>query len=219
MLDQSVSKVEVSGFTARFYDRILNWGSLGKYDRFLKDAIAKMAIQPDDAILDLGCGTGKNDCLMAEYLSPEGMIVGVDIGQEMVEQFEKNCGRFRNISLHQQSILEKLPFNEEFDKVFMSFVFHGFTQENRKTIIGNAYRALKKDGQLIVLDFNEFEFEKKPFWFRMGFKAIECPLAFEYIEINWKEQLKAWGFEIFEEHLWFMDTLRLFKARKIENGL
>ncbi|MCD6376368.1 MAG: class I SAM-dependent methyltransferase [Caldisericaceae bacterium] len=214
MLDQSVSKVEVRGLTARFYDQILNWGSLGKYGRFLKSAIALLDIQPRDAILDLGCGTGKNDCLMAEYLNLEGRIVGVDIGQEMAEQFEKNCGKFKNIRLHQQSILEPLPFENEFDKVFMSFVFHGFTQENRKKIIDNAYRVLKADGQLIVLDFNEFEFAKKPLWFRVGFKAIECPLAFEYIKINWKEQLKTWGFEMFEEHLWFMDTLRLFKAKK-----
>ena len=215
MLDQSVSKVEVKGITARFYDQILNWGSFGKYGRFLKDAIAKMKIQADDAILDLGCGTGKNDCLMAQYLGENGRIVGVDIGEEMVEQFEKNCGRLPNISLHRQSILEPLPFKNEFNKVFTSFVFHGFTQENRKKIIENAHQALKDQGQLIVLDFNEFELEKKPRWFRIGFKAIECPLAFEYIKINWKEQLKEWGFEIFEEHVWFMETLRLFKARKV----
>ncbi len=215
MLDQSLSKVEVKGLTARFYDQILNWGSLGRYDRFVKSAIAKMNIQPEDAILDLGCGTGKNDCLMARYLSLKGRIVGVDIGDEMAAQFEKNCAPFKNISLHRQSILENLPFNNEFDKVFMSFVFHGFTMENRKKIIDNAYRSLKDDGQLIVLDFNEFKMEEKPVWFRFGFKVIECPLAFEFIKIDWKAQLKEWGFELFEQHVWFMDTLRLFKARKI----
>ncbi len=214
MLDQSVSKVEIRGFMARWYDSIMSWGSLGRYNRFLRQAIAKMDIQSNDSILDLGCGTGKNDCLMAEYLSPQGKIVGVEIGPEMIEQFKKNCGRFRNISLHQQSILEPLPFKEEFDKVFMSFVFHGFTQENRRKIIDNAHRALKNNGQLIVLDFNEFELESKPLWFKVGFKTIECPLAFEYIKINWKQQLDDWGFELFEEHLWFMNTLRLFKARK-----
>ncbi|MHB2148519.1 class I SAM-dependent methyltransferase [Calditrichota bacterium LG25] len=213
MLDQSVSKVEVKGFAARFYDQLLKWGSLGKYERFLKEAIAKMNIKADDAILDLGCGTGKNACLMARYLGEKGRIVGVEIGEEMAAQFEKNCSHLSNVSLLRQSFLETLPFKKEFDKVFLSFVFHGFTQENRRKIIDNARRALKDDGQLIVLDFNEFNLSEKPLWFRIGFKTIECPLAFEYIRINWKEQLKEWGFEIFEEDVWFMSTLRLFKAR------
>ncbi|RLD14679.1 methyltransferase type 11 [candidate division KSB1 bacterium] len=213
-LDQSVSKVEIKGFTAKFYDQLMDIGSLGMYGRFLKSAIKKMNIRPDDAILDLGCGTGRNDCLMAEYLSEKGRIVGVDKGEEMVEQFQKKCGKLPNVSLHTQSILEPLPFENEFDKVVMVFVFHGFTQENRRIIAENAKKALKPGGQFILLDFNEFDFKSKPIWFRVGFKAIECPLAFDFIERDWKAQFKEWGFGDFEEHLWFFDTMRLFKATK-----
>ncbi len=215
MLDQSVSKVEIKGAMARFYDKIMDVGSLGFYGKFLKSAIAKMNIQPEDAILDLGCGTGRNDCLMAQYLNEKGKIVGVDMGEEMIEQFEKNCAHLPNVTLHRQSILEPLPFENEFDKVFMSFVFHGFTQENRKIIVDNVKKALKKGGQFILLDFNEFDFKRKPFWFRIGFKAIECPLAFDFIARDWKAQLKEWGFDHFEEHIWFMDSIRLFKATKV----
>ena len=214
MLDQSVSKVEIKGAMARFYDKIMDVGSLGFYGKFLKSAIAKMNIQPEDAILDLGCGTGRNDCLMAQYLNEKGRIVGVDLGQEMIEQFEKKCAHLPNVTLHRQSILEPLPFENKFDKAFMSFVFHGFTQENRKIIVDNAKKALKKGGQFILLDFNEFDFKSKPLWFRLGFKAIECPLAFDFIERDWKAQLKEWGFDEFEDHLWFFDTIRLFKAVK-----
>lgn len=213
-LDQSVSKVEIKGITAKFYDQIMQVGSLGMYGRFLKSAIQKMDIQPDDAILDLGCGTGKNDCLMAEYLGVKGRIVGVDKGEEMTAQFEKKCQDRPNVSLHVQSILEPLPFENEFDKVVMVFVFHGFMQENRKIIADNAYKALKPGGQFILLDFNEFDFKSKPIWFRVGFKAIECPLAFDFIERDWKTIFKEWGFDDFEKHLWFLDTMRLFKMKK-----
>ena len=200
-LDQSVSKVEIKGITAKFYDQIMQIGSLGMYGRFLKSAIRKMNIQPDDTILDLGCGTGKNDCLMAEYLGEKGRIVGVDKGEEMIAQFEAKCKDRRNVSLHVQSILEPLPFENEFDKVVMVFVFHGFTQENRKIIAENVYKALKPGGQFILLDFNEFDFKSKPIWFRVGFKAVECPLAFDFIERDWKTIFREWGFDDFEEHL------------------
>jgi len=209
------SKVEIHGFTARNYDLIMNIGSLGKYGRFIKDAIARMDIQPEDAILDLGCGTGRNSCLMASYLNEKGRIVGIDIGQEMIEQFEKNCAHLPNVTIINQRIEQPLPFTEEFDKVFMSFVFHGFVPEHRQKIIENARKALKDDGELVILDFNEFDLNSKPFWFRIGFKKVECPLAFEYIEIDWKSRLREWGFDHFDEHLYFMDTIRLLKAKKV----
>ncbi len=213
-LDQSVSKVEIKGITAKFYDQIMQIGSLGMYGRFLRSAIKKMGIRSTDAILDLGCGTGHNDCLMAQYLNEQGRIVGVDKGAEMIAQFEKKCRDLPNVSLHVQSILEPLPFENEFDKVVMVFVFHGFTQENRKIIAENARKALKPGGQFILLDFNEFDFKSKPFWFRWGFKAVECPLAFDFIERDWKTIFKEWGFDNFEEHFWFLNTMRLFKMTK-----
>jgi len=52
------SKVEVTGFEARNYDRLLKLGSFGQYNRMLKKVIDDMNIQPDHAIHDLGCGTG-----------------------------------------------------------------------------------------------------------------------------------------------------------------
>ncbi len=215
MLDQSLSKVEIKGFAARYYDRIMRWGSLGRYQKFIESAIRKMEIQPDDAILDLGCGTGSNDCLMAQYLGPSGLIVGVDIGEEMVNQFKEKCSGKPNVHLVKQRIEEPLPFENRFDKVLLSFVIHGFAQPNREKIIRNAYQALKTDGQLFILDFNEFDLQDKPFWFRYGFKKVECPLAFEFIALDFKTYLQQWGFGDFKEDYWFMDTLRLLKACKM----
>lgn len=208
------SKVEVKGFEAKHYDFLLQLGSFRKYGRMLKNAIATMNIQPDDAILDLGCGTGKNSCLMAEYMEPRGSILGLDIGDEMIAQFNKKCAAHPNINVEKRKIEEPLPYQNEFDKVFLSFVFHGFPDEKRNQILSNARRALKDSGQLIIFDFNEFDLDSKPFWFRFGFKKIECPLAFEYITMDWKSRLREQGFDNFEEKLYFMDTIRLLMAHK-----
>ena len=209
------SKVQIHGATAKYYDIIMNIGSLGIYAWFIRDVIKRMEIQPNDAILDLGCGTGRNSCLMAKYLTSEGRIVGVDIEPLMIQQFNQRCRNYSNVSIQNARIDEPLPFNNEFDKAFMSFVFHGFTDELREKIASNIHRALKPEGEFVLLDFNEFNLNAKPFWFRYAFKAIECPLAFEFIEMDWKTKLKAWGFDIYYEHTYLMDTIRLLKARRI----
>ena len=49
--------VELTPFTARNYDKVMNIGSLGIYKSFIKKAIHEMEIKADDQILDLGCGT------------------------------------------------------------------------------------------------------------------------------------------------------------------
>ncbi len=54
------SGVELNSFSAKTYDTLLNIASLGLYYVFINKAIKAMDIQPEDSILDLGCGTGHN---------------------------------------------------------------------------------------------------------------------------------------------------------------
>ena len=68
------SKVEVKGFTARHYDNLMDIITFGKYSSFIEDAIKLMKIRPDDRIIDLGAGTGRNACLMMKYLSEKRKI-------------------------------------------------------------------------------------------------------------------------------------------------
>ncbi|MHA1728514.1 MAG: class I SAM-dependent methyltransferase [Promethearchaeota archaeon] len=209
------SKVEIGGFVARFYDQLLRFTSFGKYNGMIKAAIADMDIQPDDAILDFGCGTGYNNRLMKKYLGNDGKIIGLDISDKMRKQFEKKFQDNPNISFIQKRIEDPLPFHEEFDKVFISFVFHGFPNSEREKIAQNAFNSLKSGGQFIIFDFNEFDLDAQSRLFRYAFRKIECPLAFEYITVDWKDQLSEWGFDNFKEHLYFSERVRLLKASKI----
>jgi len=62
---------------------LLNLLSLGQYPYFIKRIIDMMDIKPGQSIIDLGSGTGRNDCFMAEKAGPQGRIVGLDISNEM----------------------------------------------------------------------------------------------------------------------------------------
>lgn len=73
------SGVELKPFISRNYGRVMHVVSLGLYKGFIRKAIAQMDIQPDDTILDLGCGTGRNAQLMKGYLKEQGNITGLDI--------------------------------------------------------------------------------------------------------------------------------------------
>ena len=209
------SKVEISGFTAKHYDRLMNIITLGMYSSLMQKAVRLMKIKPTDKILDLGTGTGRNACLMMRYLSKQGGLVGFDISREMISQFKKNCADFPNIKIINERIDQDLAYERYFDKVFISFVLHGFPQKARNRIIRNAFRALKKGGEFFILDYNEFSLKEIPFYSRIAFKLIECPYAFDFIEKDWKKILSLQGFSDFREHLFFKSYIRLLKGVKV----
>ena len=208
------SKVDIQGFTAKHYDTIMNILSFGFYGKFIGNAISKLEIKDEDYILDLGCGTGRNACLMRNYLSEKGFILGLDVSEGMGKQFNEKVRHFKNVAFKNQRI--DLPFSlgNKFDKVFISFVLHGFPHEVRETIINNAYENLKTGGIFWILDFNEFALMDMPFYYRIPFVTIECPYAFDFIERDWKKILKKSGFNNFIEKLYLKSYVRLLAGRK-----
>ena len=208
------SKVEVSGFIARHYDMLMDVISLGRYSSMIRKAIQSMDIRPADRILDLGAGTGRNAYLMTRYFSSRGELIGLDISKEMISQFKKNCAVFPNIKIINARIDQDLAYERYFDKVFISFVLHGFPQKARNQIIRNAFKALKKGGEFFILDYNEFSLNEIPFYLRVPFKLMECSYAFDFIEKDWKKILFLQGFNDFREHPFFSSYVRLLKGVK-----
>jgi ubiquinone/menaquinone biosynthesis C-methylase UbiE len=208
------SHVEVQGFAARYYDLTLNIVSAGTYNKFIRAAIAAMKIQPEEIILDLGCGTGRNACLMHEYIGDSGHITGIDISKEMGDQFKRNCAEFDNVAFRNQRV--DIPFTEEkpFDTVFMSFVLHGFPHEVRLKVLQNIFNNLKAEGRFCLLDFSQFKLKEMPLYYRLPFKTFECEYAFDFVERDWKKILTEAGFIDFDEHFWFKKYIRLLISKK-----
>ena len=69
-----------------------------------------MVIKPNDRIVDFGVGTGRNAHLMLDYLSPKGKLVGIDISEVMISQFNKKCKDFPNAKIINARIDEPLSF-------------------------------------------------------------------------------------------------------------
>jgi len=209
------SGIELSKFIASNYDKLMNIASFGKYKGFINKAIKDLGIKPNEKILDMGCGTGRNILLMNKYLSDDSLLTGLDISKDMEKQFNFNCKQFSNIKFINKRIDQPFELDQKFDKVFISFVIHGFPHEIRKIIIKNAYTNLKPGGTFNILDFSEFDMNKMPFHHRFIFKKIECKYAFDFIEKDWKSILKEYGFNEFSETCYFKNYVRLLKAQKL----
>lgn len=208
------SKVEVGPKEARHYDLFMNLISLGYYPYLIKRVIDKMDIQPEQSILDLGSGTGRNDSFIAQKIGPEGSILGLDISKEMLNLSQMRCQSYPNVEFREQRIELPLSYQDEFDRVFISFVLHGFEDSQKIKIISNARQALKPGGVFYIFDYNEFDLGKLWFPLRQAFVRGECQLALEFLRLDLKGMLSNQGFTGFEEELFLKGHLRLLKATK-----
>jgi ubiquinone/menaquinone biosynthesis C-methylase UbiE len=173
-----------------------------------------MDIQLGQSILDLGSGTGRNDCFIAQKLGRDGSILGLDINGEMLDLSRKRCRSYLNVEFREQRIEAPLSYQQEFDKVFVAFVLHGFENAQKLGIISNAYRALKPGGVFCILDYNAFDLHRLWFPIRWVFTHAECQLAAEFLRLDLKEMLSSQGFTSFEEVLFVRGYLRLLKTTK-----
>ena len=208
------SKVEVGGLLARHYDRLMDVVTFGRYRLFIEQVVRLMNIEPADRIIDFATGTGRNACLMMKYLSQQGRLVGLDISDAMISQFRAKCRGFPNAEIVNQRIDRPLPYENDFDKAFISFALHGFPQQTRAMIIDNAFSALSSGGELFILDYNEFSLSEMPWYIRLPFRMMECPYAFDFISRDWKRIMRRQGFGRFTEHVFFGGYVRLLKAVK-----
>lgn len=212
------SHIEVGGWAAHHYDLTMDLLLLGRYQAFIEQAIEQMDIRQGDAIVDLGSGTGRNICVMVRALDSTGRVVGVDINQEMLRQAQQRCQAYPQVSFLNRRIEEPLPFQEEFDKAFISFTLHGFEDEDKERVIANVHQALKPGGIFWLLDYDEFDLDRQWFPFRWAFRHFECELASEFLSLDLKAMLAGHGFGNFVTYPFLRGYVRLLGAEKLEVG-
>lgn len=122
--------------------------------RYEKDSIVQKSaseilfdlldIQPNDNVLDLGCGTGHISKTIKD--KTRGKVVGVDPSAGMIERAKENFAD-QNITFNSCSA-EQLNYKNEFDIIFCNSAFQWFT--DHRTALKACYEALKYNGKMAI---------------------------------------------------------------------
>jgi ubiquinone/menaquinone biosynthesis C-methylase UbiE len=105
--------------------------------------------------LDIGCGRGDLVIQLAQNFQ-NSVFVGVDPNPNGIEEAKNTI---LQLGLEKRVSVEKiggdgLPYNDEFDMASMVVTLHEIPPDIRIRVVEKAYRALKSDGQLLILDFS-----------------------------------------------------------------
>jgi trans-aconitate methyltransferase len=110
-----------------------------------RELISSLNLKPDDVVLDIGCGDGRNTALIAAQV-PNGHALGVDLSSSMVEHAGLNH-RASNLQFAQADA-SALNFDNEFTLAFSSATLHWIL--DHRPVLGGIARALRKHGRFIA---------------------------------------------------------------------
>lgn len=126
-------------------------------DRIVKWLIETLSLQPDDSILDLGCGPG----LYTSRLAQAGLnVTGVDYSRRSI-QFATQYAEQNNLKItyRYENYLELKDENLYNAALLIYGDFCPLNPEQRSRLLHNVYRALKPNGKF-VLDVSTRECRK-----------------------------------------------------------
>ena len=104
---------------------------------------------PEQSVLDIGCGTGSQLDL---YRRIGCKIAGIDPSPAMVARARQKLGHEARVDLGDASRLPHAPHS--FDLILMSMMLHELPEATRSAVIAEAKRVLKADGCILVLEYH-----------------------------------------------------------------
>lgn len=139
-------------FSGATYD---HFTGLVNVSRFFIRALHNIPLKPGMHVLDLGCGTGSFDSMIAQHIGTTGSINGVDLSAtQLARAREKMHHASVPCTFHKASI-DELPFEDSsFDAVVSSFVFHHVPPNVRREAIRETARVLKPGGFFALVDMS-----------------------------------------------------------------
>lgn len=138
---------------ARLYDPFTWLLSGGAVSNVRKATIRAAALQPGEAVLDVGCGTGDLTLRATRRVGSEAHVAGIDASLQMIGVARRKAVKtVRDIDFRLAPI-EDLPFADgEFDVALSSFMLHHLPDDLKVRGLAEVRRVLKPGGRLIAVD-------------------------------------------------------------------
>jgi ubiquinone/menaquinone biosynthesis C-methylase UbiE len=143
-------------FIAQRYDRIA--GLIGLFDwlfffppHLRRHAASRLALEPGDRVLEIGCGTGRNFPFLREAVGTTGKVYGVDLSAGMLRRARELCEheRWSNVELTQCDAAEYIP-PEPLDGIIFGLSYN--TMPHHLTVLRHAWKQLRPGGRLVIMD-------------------------------------------------------------------
>lgn len=197
---------------AGFYD-LLDVIYFRNYHNSPRKAVLE-SIDSQDKILDLCTGTATIAIKIAQE-KPKTKIVGIDISEDMLRVAKQKVQKkhIQNVKLYSMDAT-KLRFKDNcFDKVLISLVLHELEEPLTDSILREATRVLKDNGQIIVTEWEP----SKSIWRKILFLPIHLlePKPYgAFIKKDLYTYFEKFGLKIVKEV--HCDYSKILKVEKVK---
>ena len=165
----------------RSYNFLSHWYDLftSSEKKITRTGIQMLDLQPNESILEIGCGTGHELVEFSKNIQG-GSIISVDISEEMIKvarkRFQKKVQK-RSVGLCQGDGVFLPLANEQFDAAFLSFTMELFDTPEIICVLNECRRILKSDGRIGIVSLAKLERKSVDIyeWFhRLMPNIIDC---------------------------------------------
>ncbi|RUU03381.1 methyltransferase domain-containing protein [Mesorhizobium sp. USDA-HM6] len=140
--------------SARLYDVLVRLATYGRERAFREKMLRFAKLEPGEAVLDVGCGTGTVALLAKQKVGPDGRVDGIDPSAEMIARAAEKARRAGLEVRFTNAMAQQLPYkDEEFDAILSTLMFHHLPKAGRKEFGRESFRVLKPGGRWLVVDF------------------------------------------------------------------
>ena len=140
--------------SAAGYD-LLAWLLLLGRERAFRERLVQLArLEPGQAVLDVGCGTGSLAIAVKQRVGRSGTVQGIDASREMIARARRKASNGGVDVTFTQGVVEALPFpDRQFDAVLSTLMLHHLPREARNQCARELRRVLTPGGRVLAVDF------------------------------------------------------------------
>lgn len=163
------------------YDLLVWLITRGRERQFRDELLALARVQPGEAVLDVGCGTGSLAIAAKRHVGAGGTVDAIDASHAMIARAKRKARRRGTDARFQQALAEALPFPDaQFDVVLSTVMLHHLSRTARQQCVAEIRRVLKPGGRVLAVDFGAPSRQRRGFiahFHRHGYTKLEDILA------------------------------------------
>jgi demethylmenaquinone methyltransferase/2-methoxy-6-polyprenyl-1,4-benzoquinol methylase len=117
------------------------------------ELMAHIDFSSGERILDMCCGTGGATFAIARKANPDSQIVGVDLSSGQIRSANRK-NNWGNVKFTEGDVTNTGFEDSCFHKVFITHALHEMVREDRLRVLIEAWRILKDEGEVVVLELD-----------------------------------------------------------------